>query len=323
MESKVNIKLLSMLGQGGSTFGVALMRLMEERNDIMVLSADMSSPAGLDKFKAAYPDNFINVGIAEQNMIGIAAGLANEGYKVVCVAQAAFITMRCFEQVRQFVGHMGYPIILIGIASGFSLQFFGSTHYALEDIALMSTLPNMTIMAPCDSLEAMKAIEYAVDNDTPAYIRFFGGTGIPSVHKQDFDFCPEPITLRQGDDATIIATGSMVAPALQAARILESHEIECEVLNMPVVKPFDETALTSCANKRLIVSVEEHNDVGGLGTAISASIVRNSISVPHLRITAGNNYLKTVGSYGFMLKQCGLDAESIATKIASKLKGLK
>ena len=130
MDNKINVKLLSMVGQGGSAFGITLMELMKKRDDIMVLSADMSTPAGLDKFKASYPDHFMNVGIAEQNMIGIAAGLADEGYKVICVAQACFITMRCFEQVRQYTGYMGIPMVLIGIGSGLSLQYMGNTHYA-------------------------------------------------------------------------------------------------------------------------------------------------------------------------------------------------
>ena len=136
MENKINVKLLSMAGQGGSAFGISLMNLMQERDDLIVLSSDMSTPAGLDKFKAAYPNHFMNMGLAEQNMIGTAAGLVEEGFKAICVAQACFITMRSFEQIRQYAGYMKQPLIIIGIGSGLSLQYMGNTHYAIEDLAV-------------------------------------------------------------------------------------------------------------------------------------------------------------------------------------------
>ena len=222
MENKINVKLLSMAGQGGSAFGIALMEMMKERDNIMVLSADMSTPAGLDKFKATYPDHFINVGIAEQNMIGIAAGLAEEGYKVICVAQACFITMRCFEQIRQYAGYMGIPMVLVGIGSGLSLQYMGNTHYSLEDIALMRMIPGMNVMAPCDSLEAMKTLQTAVNQNSSSYIRLWGGTGIPTVHTEDFHFeYGKAIILREGKDLTLVATGSMVSLALKVAESLK------------------------------------------------------------------------------------------------------
>ena len=176
MENKININFLSMAGQGGSAFGVGLMSLIQEHPEIMVLSSDMSSPAGLDKFKASYPDHFMNVGIAEQNMIGIAAGLSNEGFRPICVAQASFISMRSFEQIRQYCGYMKLPLVIVGIGSGLSLQYMGNTHYAIEDIALMQSIPGMTVVAPCDSLEAMKALEAAVIDNHSVYLRFFGGT---------------------------------------------------------------------------------------------------------------------------------------------------
>lgn len=141
--NKLNTKILSSLGQGGSIFGITLLDLMKEREDIVVLSADMSTPAGLDKFKSLYANHFFNLGIAEQNMIGVAAGLMDEGYKTISVAQACFISMRCFEPVRQFLGYMHSKQVLVGIGSGFSLTFMGNTHYALEDIALMRSIPGM------------------------------------------------------------------------------------------------------------------------------------------------------------------------------------
>ena len=318
VDNKINVKLLSMAGQGGSAFGVTLMNIMEKRDDIMVLSADMSTPAGLDKFKLAYPDHFMNVGIAEQNMIGIAAGLAEEGYRVICVAQACFITMRSFEQVRQYAGYMNIPIILVGIGAGLSLQYMGNTHYAIEDIALMRNVPNMTVMAPCDSLEAMKALEYGVNSKNSAYIRFFGGTGIPAVHQNDFDFeCGIPIKLREGNDATILTTGSMVRQALLAAETLSEQKVECEVIDVHTIKPFDKSILNEC--KKLIVTAEEHRLTGGLGCVVSDLLKEMDIKAPLLKIGINNEIFPTPGTHQFLLEQCGLDVENIVKQIKNNL----
>lgn len=274
MENKINVKLLSMAGQGGSAFGIGLMNLMDKRDDIVVLSSDMSTPAGLDKFKAAYPDRFINVGIAEQNMIGMAAGLADEGFIPICVAQACFITMRSFEPIRQFCGYMGLPLVLVGIGSGLSLQYMGNTHYALEDIALMQTIPGMVIEAPCDSLEAMKSLEAAINCKHPVYIRLFGGTGIPAVHQDDINYeIGRAINIRKGKDVCIVATGSMVNSALQASKQLsEENGIECKVIDMHTINPLDIDSIKGSVNYKLIVSVEEHRGTGGLGSSIQKAL---------------------------------------------------
>ena len=320
MDNKINVKLLSMAGQGGSAFGITLMELMKERDDIMVLSADMSTPAGLDKFKAAYPDHFMNVGIAEQNMIGIAAGLADEGYKVICVAQACFITMRCFEQVRQYAGYMGIPMILVGIGSGLSLQYMGNTHYALEDIALMRTIPGMTIVAPCDALEASKALECAIDNNGSTYIRFFGGTGVPSVHSDNIDFeFGKAIKLRDGKDVAILASGSMVKQAIGVADSLAEHGIEAEIIDVHTVYPFDNTIIDICKDTKLVVTIEEHRLTGGLSSVISEKMKEKQIPANLLSLGVGNNY-PLPGSYLYMLKQCGLSVEKITNSIINKIK---
>lgn len=320
MDNKINVKLLSMAGQGGSAFGITLMELMKERDDIMVLSADMSTPAGLDKFKAAYPDHFMNVGIAEQNMIGIAAGLADEGYKVICVAQACFITMRCFEQVRQYAGYMGIPMILIGIGSGLSLQYMGNTHYALEDIALMRTIPGMTVIAPCDALEACKALESAIDNNGSTYIRFFGGTGVPSVHSDNIDFeLGKAIKLREGNDVAILACGSMVKQAIGVADSLSEQGIGAEVIDVHTINPFDNAIIDKCKDKKLIVTIEEHRLTGGLSSVISEKMKEKQISKATLNIGVDNNY-PLPGSYSYMLEQCGLSVEKITNSIINKIK---
>lgn len=318
MENKINVKLLSMAGQGGSAFGVGLMNLIQEHPEIMVLSSDMSTPAGLEKFKATYPDHFMNVGIAEQNMIGIAAGLADEGYKPICVAQACFITMRSFEQIRQFCGYMGIPMILVGIGSGLSLQYMGNTHFALEDIALMRTIPNMTVVAPCDSLEAMKALEVAVNLSKPIYIRLFGGTGIPAVYKEDYYFeIGKAVQLRKGSDIQIIATGSMVSNAIKVAEAIETEGISTSVVNMHTIKPLDESAIDS--SKRLIVTIEEHHVIGGLGAAIERAISNIKVKATVHKIGINDQFLP-VGGYNYLLEQSKIDVESIKKKILNMIK---
>ena len=318
MENKVNFKLMSMAGQGGSVFGISLIELMNQRSDLMVLSSDMSTPAGLDKFKAAYPDNFMNMGIAEQNMIGTAAGLAEEGYKPICVAQASFVTMRSFEQVRQYCGYMQIPMVIIGIGSGISLQYMGNTHYAIEDMALMRTIPGMEVIAPCDSYEAVLAFEYAVNSKHPVYIRFFGGTAIPVVFNEEVEFvCGKAIKMREGSDVQIIASGSMVGNAIKVADILLAEGIEASVTDLHSIKPFDSNAIEM--DKKLIVTLEEHNIIGGLGSAV-ADVISQYKSHPKLLKLGINDCFVSVGSYKFLLQQCGLDIESIKDEIINNLK---
>ena len=317
MENKINVKLLSMAGQGGCAFGVGLMNLIQEHQEIIVLSSDMSTPAGLDKFKSAYPEHFMNVGIAEQNMIGIAAGLANEGYKPLCVAQACFITMRCFEQVRQYCGYMGLPIVLIGIGSGLSLQYMGNTHYAIEDMALMQTIPGMTVTAPCDSLEAMKALEAAVIYDRPVYIRLYGGTGIPAVYQEDYGFeMGKAVSLRNGEDIQIRATGSMVGNAIKVAEELCQEGISASVMNMHTIKPLDESAID--LQKKLIVTIEEHNVIGGLGSAVE-NVISTLSNKPKLLKTGVQDCFMPVGGYNYLLEQAGLNMEKIKSNIIENI----
>lgn len=317
MANNYNIKLLSMAGQGGSAFGIGLPELLKENGRLKVLSADMSTPAGLDKFKAMFPDHFMNVGIAEQNMIGIAAGLTDEGYKTVSVAQACFISMRCFEQVRQYCGYMGSSQVLVGIGSGVSMQFMGNTHYAMEDIALMRAIPGMTVLAPCDALEAVKALEAAVALDGPCYIRLFGGTGITPVYDGDYSFLiGKSVSLRRGDDIQLIATGSMVATAISVADRLAGQGISASVTDMHTVKPLDSASIE--LDKRLIVTMEEHNEIGGLGSAVAACLAGLS-SHPKLLCIGVRDRFLPVGSYPYLLDQAGLSTDKVINRIINVL----
>ena len=301
-----NAKLMAMVGQSASIFGLALMEMASQRDDIVVLAADQSTPAGLDKFKAAYPERFYNVGIAEQNMIGVAAGLADEGYLPICAAQACFLSMRAFEPIRQYVGYMQKPMILIGLFSGFSTTFMGNTHYSQEDIALMRTIPGMQVFSPADGLEAAKCFEAAVESGKPTYIRLWGKTGSPIVYESDYNYeIGKAILLREGKDIQIVATGSMAVQALKAAQLLSEEGIEADVTNMHTIKPMDTTLLDS---HKQIFSIEEHSIVGGLGDALRES----GFSINKIGI---EDRFGEVGDYNYMLKQHNLTNEKIKETI--------
>jgi len=301
-----NAKMMGMFGQGASIFGMALIELAKTRDDIIVLAADQSTPAGLDKFKATYPDRFMNVGIAEQNMIGIAAGLSDEGYLPVCVAQACFLSMRAFEPIRQYAGYMHKPMILVGVFSGFSTTLMGNTHYALEDMALMRSIPGMTVCAPADAMEAAKCFEEAVEKREPMYMRLWGGTGLPIVNQENYSFeIGKSIHMREGKDVQLIATGSMVYQTMQAASLLSEVGIEAEVINMHTVKPLDCSRL---ASDMPIFTIEEHNIIGGLGDAvIGVGFAAKKIAV--------NDRFGSVGDYTYLLQENGLTAEQIKETI--------
>lgn len=310
-------KMLSMFGMGGSMFGVVLPDFVKQYPSTKVIAADMSGPAGLDKFRKEFPEKLLNVGIAEQNMIGFASGLADEGNKCICVAQSCFITMRCYEQVRQFCGYMRIPLILVGTGGGFTLTFMGNTHYSLEDFALMRTIPGMNILCPADAYEAAQAFETALHSGKPTYIRMSGGPGIPCVVPEEYRFAiGEANILREGKDVNIIATGTMVHQALIAAGELESAGIEAQVVNMSTISPLDRSVLNHPA--RLTVTVEEHRLAGGLGEAVASNLAQScSCDIRLLKIGVNDLY-PFVGDYNYLLEQCGLTGNHIAKTIMSE-----
>jgi len=283
--NKLNARIYSKLGQSGATFGIGLFDALKALPDIHVLSADMSTTAGLDRFKTMYPDLFYNVGIAEQNLVGIAAGMASEGKKVIITAQAAFISMRSCEQVRQYMGYMHSNIIAVGIGAGFALTFFGNTHYAIEDISIMRSIPDMIILSPSDAGQAAKALVAATESDSPVYIRCTGTMNCPIVYFEDYAFeIGKSIKVKEGKDITIFATGSMVYNALKAAEAIEQEGISVQVIDSHTIKPLDIEIIQNSRVSNLFVSVEEHNIIGGLGTAIAEFIASKSKFPPLLRL---------------------------------------
>jgi transketolase len=313
--NKLNARIYSKLGQSGAAFGIGLIEAQKENPHVFVLSSDMSKPAGLDRFKSMYPEMFNNVGIAEQNLIGIAAGMASEGKKVIVTAQACFISMRSFEQVRQYMGYMHSNIIAVGISSGFALNFFGNTHYAIEDMALMRSIPGMTILSPSDAGQAAKALIAALTIDGPVYIRHTGTLNCPIVYNDEYTFeVGKSIQVKDGKDITIFATGSMVNNSLKAAKLIEDLGLSVKVIDMHTIKPLDKETIKKCSSSVLFVSVEEHNIIGGLGTAISEYLSCEHNFPPLLRLGVMDKFSHP-GDYLYLLEQNRLMPPEIAEDI--------
>jgi transketolase len=240
-----------------------------QRADLMLVTADLGFSV-LERFRDTLPAQYLNVGVAEQNMMGIAAGLADVGHVVFTYSIANFPTLRCFEQVRNDVCYHGYPVRIVSVGGGFTYASQGYTHHGVEDIGVMRTLPGMTVIAPGDPVEAAAATRALCSYPGPAYLRL-GKAGEPRVHEPSVDFTVgRAITVRDGDDVTLVSTGGMLVPALEAAEALRADRISARVLSMHTVKPLDVTAIARALEETsAIVSVEEHSVASGLGAAIA------------------------------------------------------
>lgn len=310
-----NIKVWSTIGSR-ATFGIAALELAKEIDNMMVLTCDVSTSAGLDRYRKTFPKKYLDLGIAEQNMIGVAAGLASEGYNVVTTTFAPFQTIRCCEQIKVNLGYMKQKICMVGIASGLALGTLGYTHCCIEDVGILRSIPGITIISPADSFETVKALEASLKHTNSVYIRLTGSSNNPIVYDKDYNFeIGKSIKLAEGKDITIFCTGSMVYNSLQAAKKLSEKNISSTVINMHTIKPLDIKAVEeACSSSKMIVSVEEHNIIGGLGSAISEQKSKISNSPKLLTIGIEDQYSKG-GSYKFLLEKHGLTSEKIASKI--------
>lgn len=321
----INVNLKKYVGQGQAIaiFGTFLPDNIENYSNVNVLSADMSAAASLSRFIYQNPNKFTEIGIAEQNLVGIAAGMASEGFTPIALAQAAFITMRAFEMDRQYLGYMKNKVVLVGLNSGFYLQYFGNTHYCIEDIAILRSIPNMTIISPADAGEAVMAIDAALCYDGPSYIRLTGGSQAPTVYYEHCDFTiGKNNVVREGPDVCIYATGACVGNSLKAAEILsESYYIEAKVIDVHTLKPLDTGSIDAAKNYPLIVTVEEHSIIGGLGSAISDYTSTQGGFPVILKLGVKDTFSKP-GDYNYLMKQHRLTPELIAEDIKKKMQAL-
>ena len=318
-----NIKIWSTIGSR-ATFGITALELAKEIDNLMVLTCDVSTSAGLDRYRKTYPEKYLDLGIAEQNLIGVAAGLASENFNVITTTFAPFQTIRCCEQIKVNIGYMKQKICMVGIASGLALGTLGFTHCCIEDVGILRAIPGITIISPADSLETVKAIQSAVKSQTSTYVRLTGVSNNPIVYEKDYDFeIGKSIKIVEGKDLTIFASGTMVYNSIQAAKILKKDNIHCTVINMHTIKPLDKQAVEeACKNSKLLVSVEEHNVIGGLGSAIAE--YKSSIEKsPKLVILGVNDYYSKGGEYHFLQDQYGLTPNKIVNNILSNFKEIK
>lgn len=318
--NKANIRKWSMLGQRGTFFGEALPEIAQNMENLKLLTADLALLSGMTRFENMYPEKFLNVGIAEQNMIGISAGLAMAGDCVFTTTYASFIAVRSLEHVRQHLSHLKCNIKVIGTAAGTVAAKSGVSHWATEDLAFMRVLPNIQVFSVADAMEAYKVAEYAAGNPMPMYIRISGGQNTPVVYKEDYDFVPgKLVQLKKGKKVAIIATGLMVHESLNAAKYLEEEGIDCAVFNMHTIKPLDYEGLNQIfENYSYIVTVEEHNILGGMGSAI-AEYKATKANTPKQIFIGFQDCFTEAGSQRFVWEQAGITDRQIADRIKKEL----
>ena len=303
-----------------ASYGKALVKLGHERDDFVVLDADLAAATQTGKFKKEFPDRFYDCGIAEQNMISIAAGIAATGKKVFASSFAMFAAGRAFEQVRNSIGYPHLNVIIGATHAGISVGEDGATHQCCEDIALMRTIPGMTIINPADEAEAIKAVEAAMEIDGPVYLRF-GRLALPVI-LEDYDFTVgKATTLKEGSDVTVIATGLLVHEALAAYDLLQKEGINARIINMATIKPLDNEAVIKAAKETgAIVTAEEHSVIGGLGSAV-ADVVSENCPVPVLKLGVNDTFGHS-GPANALLDEFGLRATNIV-ELAKKAISMK
>lgn len=295
-------------------YGKALVELAD-KYDFVVLDADLAEATKTVMFKKAYPQRFFDCGIAEGNMISVAAGLAASGKVAFASSFAMFAAGRAFEQVRNSVGYPHLNVKIGATHAGITVGEDGATHQCLEDIALMRSIPGMTVINPCDAVEARAAVECAINTYGPFYMRF-GRYPVPVINDNpDYKFeLGKGVLLRDGLDATVVASGLTVSMALEAAEMLKGEGIDVRVVNIHTLKPIDKDIITAAARETgAIVTAEEHNIIGGLGSAVT-EVVCESCPVPVLRVGVEDTFGRS-GKVPALLEAYGLTPEHIADKV--------
>jgi transketolase len=301
-------------------FAATLIERARADRDLLVLTSDSRGSAKLGAFAQELPAQIVEVGIAEQNLVGIAAGLAAAGKRVFVVSPACFLTARALEQIKNDVAYSDHPVKLIGISAGVSYGPLGTTHHSLHDYAALRAINNIDVVAPADNFETRAAIRAAVDYPRPIYLRF-GKKAMPHLHTPDTTFeIGKAIPIATGSDLTFIATGETVAPAVGACDILTGHGLSCGVISMHTVKPLDVDALIEAArSSKALITVEEHYVYGGLGEACAAVLMQHGIALPFKIVAIPDEYTVT-GSQGEIFAHYGITPEGLAATAQQLLK---
>ena len=291
-------------------YGKALADLAKENPNVVVMDADLAGSTKTSEFQKVCPDRFVEVGIAEQNMIGIASGLAASGKIVFASTFGVFATGRCWEQIRLGVAYPKLNVKIVATHCGISVGEDGASHQALEDMAIMRTLPNMVVVAPADAYEAYAATKAIANYDGPVYMRM-GRADFPTILAEDVEFnIGKATVLQEGSDVTIIGCGQMVSSCLEAAEKLKAEGINAEVINMSTIKPLDEEAVIASVKKTgCCVTAEEHSIIGGLGSAV-AEALSESICAPLERVGTKDTFGES-GNPNDLMAKYGLTAADI------------
>ena|SRR3989338_1744655 len=294
-----------------TAFVEEITKLAEKDKNVWLLTGDLGFSV-FDDFQKKFPKQYLNVGVAEQDLISIAAGLAMSGKKVFAYSISTFVTMRPLEQIRNDLCYQDLPVYLIGGGSTFSYSTFGCTHFPLEDLGLMRILPNMAVAAPGDPLEVRALIRDVYKRNSPAYIRI-AKKGEPVVHnKDDKIILGKAFKMIDGRDVAILVCGRQLPNALTAASILREQGIKCRVLSFHTMKPLDKAAIINAAKEtKGLITIEEHFKNGGLGTAVAETLAREGLSVPLVNIGIDDEFPKGSGSQEYFLKKYGLTPEGI------------
>jgi len=297
-----------------SYYGKALAKLAETHPNVVVFDADLAGSTKTSSFQKAAPERFVQAGIAEANMIGVAAGMAASGKVAFASTFGVFASGRCWEQIRMAVAYPKLNVKIVATHCGLSVGPDGATHQALEDIAVMRVLPNMTVVVPCDAHEAYAATLALADYDGPAYMRM-GRSEFPVIKEEGCAFqIGKADVIREGTDVSVIACGQMVQTSLEAAEILASEGISAEIVNMATIKPLDTEAILTTARKTgAVVTAEEHSIIGGLGSAVAECLAENE-PVPMGRVGTKDTFGES-GEAEELLEKYGLTAADIVAKV--------
>lgn len=302
-----------------NAFADELTKIAADDPRVILLSGDIGNKL-FDKFKDQSDVRFYNCGVAEANMIGVAAGMALSGLRPFVYTITPFTTTRCFEQIRVDACYHRVPVVIVGTGSGLSYAELGPTHHSLEDMAILRTLPNMRVLAPCDSTELRLALRAVLQDDNPAYIRI-GKKGEPDIYKEPPPFkIGEAIVIRPGNDIALLSTGTMMSEAIKAADQLAAHGISAEVTSFHTVKPLDSAYLAQAGQRfHLLVTVEEHSRVGGFGSAVAEWYVAQRQSVPLMGFATEDTFMHEVGTQEYARRKFGLTADNMASRILGRL----
>lgn len=299
-----------------AAYGKALVELGKENENIVVLDADLACSTQTAMFGKEFPERFFNMGIAEQDMMATAAGLASQGKIPFASTFAMFATGRPYDQIRNSICYPKFNVKIVATHGGITVGEDGASHQALEDVALMRNIPNMTVIIPADCKECEEVIKYAANHDGPMYIRI-ARTNVPDIFDENYKFDLKGKILREGKDITIVTNGETLAEVIECANILKESGIDAQIIHLPVVKPLDNDIILQGAKTGLVVTVENHSIIGGLGSAV-CEVLSENMPTPVYRIGINDEFGQS-GEQRQLMDFYGLTAEKLAQKITQKL----